>query len=775
MRLVWMSAALLFITMGAVSGQNAIRIGDWRMHLPYNVGVAVTQSESRVFYASEKALFSIRKDSVEDVRFYSKIEGLNDIGITLLEYQEPRHVIVAVYENSNIDLIYNDGIINVNNILDNNTIVGSKRINDVWVNDDDLVFFSCDFGLVEFDLSTGKFGFTMFTGTPVRSYEQFEGAYVIATDEGLYKFDSFDTELVSNFDAWEHLGPEYDLPSSYEAQDVAVYQGQLFAAVDHSLYALDGGSFLFWDELDDREINFLSAEGAHLKVGYVCPNQSCAGRVLFYNSDGYVGDHGFQCVGSPVDAIEDQEGRVWYADNFNGVRYAGNYQWGCNILDFNTPYSSNVSEIAVKDNVIYIAAGGVSDTYNKLSRPDGYFTFGNNDWWFQNRTNNDQLAEYDPLDYFRILPHPEPDSPIVYVGSYHSGLLEYHQEDSTYKFYDQTNSALEGAVGDQERERVAGMDMDAQGNLWMTCYLAPHPLVVRKADGTWKNFSVPSSTFLGHLEIDQRGYKWVAIISGSEGLLVFDDGGTIDNTGDDRFRVFRTTNSNLPTNSLTNLTMDHLGDIWVGTSEGPVVFDGSVDPFEGTNHGYRITVEQDGILSYLLAEEQITTIAIDGANQKWIGTNNGVFVQSPNGEEQIATYNVDNSPLLDNRIIDIAINPYDGEAFIGTASGVVSTRGEAIAGTARHQSNAYAFPNPVTPDYDGPIAIRGLAENAAVKITDVAGIVVYETRAQGGQAIWDGKDLSGRTAQSGVYLVFSTTEDTFDKPDAIVTKILKVN
>jgi hypothetical protein len=208
---------------------------------------------------------------------------------------------------------------------------------------------------------------------------------------------------------------------------------------------------------------------------------------------------------------------------------------------------------------------------------------------------------------------------------------------------------------------------------------------------------------------------------------------------------------------------------------GPVVFDGGVNPFEGTNHGYRIKVEQDGVLAYLLAEEEVTTIAIDGANQKWIGTRNGVFVQSANGEIEIATYNVENSPLLNDIVLDIAINPIDGEVFIGTESGIISTRGEAIEGGNFHDQNAYAFPNPVRPDYEGPIAIRGLATDAAVKITNVAGVVVYETRAQGGQAIWDGYGLDGRKAESGVYLVFSTTEDTFNKPDALVTKILVVN
>ena len=105
----------------------------------------------------------------------------------------------------------------------------------------------------------------------------------------------------------------------------------------------------------------------------------------------------------------------------------------------------------------------------------------------------------------------------------------------------------------------------------------------------------------------------------------------------------------------------------------------------------------------------------------------------------------------------------------------MSVRTDAIDGGRIHDSDAYAFPNPVRPGYDGPIAIRGLVEDAVVKITDVTGQVLFETRSLGGQAIWDGKDLNGQQAETGVYLVFSTgPSDGINKPDALVTKILVV-
>lgn len=773
-KLVILSLAVLCGALDAIVAQNTLRIGEWRAHLPYRFGTSVTQDDDKVYYGTSDGIVAITKDS-NDVAFFSKIDGLSDVDIALVKYQKVNDVLVVAYENSNIDLVFADGVVNVDDILNNNTIVGSKSINNIFTDNTDIIYLSCDFGLVEFNIATEKFGFTMFTGTPLLGFVKFEGAYWVSAENGVYRFDKFDTQLVSDFNAWDRVSEEAGLPATYESQGIAVYNGQLFTAADDALYALEDEEFLLWDAREGHVINFISPEGEHLKAGFRCVNDDCRGKVHFYSADGKIGEHGFNCTGRPTYAIEDQDGRVWYADEFDGLRKAEFWKWGCDYFEFNAPYSANSSELAIRDNIVFLASGGVRDNYNALGRPDGFAMLDQGNWSWFNRVNTPFIGDNVIVDHFRVMPHYDPDSSILYVGSYFAGLLEYNWVDSTFKLYDQDNSALQGAEGDQQRERVAGLAYDDDNNLWMTCHSAPQPLVVMKPDKTWKSFSVQSANQLGQIVIDRRGYKWCAIVIASQGILVYDDNGTIDNPSDDRQRVFTTSNSNLPTSSLTNLTLDRNGDIWVGTSMGPVVFDGGADPFQGTNQGYRITVEQDGVLSYLLGEEEVTAIAVDGANQKWIGTKNGVFVQSPNGEVEVATFNEDNSPLLNNIITDIAINPEDGEVFIGTESGVCSVRGEAIEGRSFHDPNAFAFPNPVRPDYDGPIAIKGLAADAAVKITNVAGRVVFETRALGGQAIWDGKDLDGRRAESGVYLVFSTTEDTFNKPDALVTKILVVN
>jgi len=255
-------------------------------------------------------------------------------------------------------------------------------------------------------------------------------------------------------------------------------------------------------------------------------------------------------------------------------------------------------------------------------------------------------------------------------------------------------------------------------------------------------------------------------------VLVLDTGSSIEDPTDDRQHLYNTNNSELTINEVHCIAVDHDGDVWVGTSEGPVVFECGSELFDGDRQGSKRKVLQDSIAAFLLSTEVINSIAVDGANRKWFGTRNGIFVQSPSGEDQIAHFNIDNSPLFDNNIIDLAYNGQSGEIFIASDKGIQAMRTETTQGQKRHEDTVFAFPNPVRPDYFGPIAIKGLARDANVKITDMNGRLIYETKALGGQAIWNGADYNGRRASTGVYLVFSSSTDSFDDPDSFVTKIL---
>jgi hypothetical protein len=755
-----------------LQAQGDLRIGEWAAHLPYNGGATVTQSDTRIYYGTEFAILAISKADSTDVTFFSKVDGLSDAAPSWIHFHKPMETLIIGYKNGNIDLLDNAGITNINDILRNTSIQGDKRINHIYTDDGTQAYLSTPFGLLILDLVSGQFKSTVFTPSPARAFTKFNGRYYLVIESGMYSFNPASGNLVDNFNQWDRV-TDPKLPSNYSAQFVSVFNNKLYAGLDGDLYRMVADTFELMHSIDGFSVQYISNEEQHLIVGFTCGSE-CNGKVVFFRPDDqFSNESGIHCVARPTYAIEDELGRVWYADLFPGFRVAQNRFTPCELLSFNTPYAGAVSDMVVEDGKLYVATGGASESYGYQGNRDGFYIFDRVNWKTYNQFNTPAIEATGLLNFFRIAPDPATDK--VYIGTYWGGLLEFDGVDG-YKVYDDTNSSLQGAVGDEARERIAGLAFDDQHNLWISNYIASRPLSVLKADGTWKSFDFPCTniTDATQIVIDQRGYKWIMLYSKSASIVVYDDNGTIDNETDDRCKLLSASNTEIPSNSMYSMVVDLEGDIWVGTAEGPVVFDGSADIFD--NHrGSRIKVEQDGVLNYLFGEETIYTIAVDGANRKWFGTGNGVFVQSPGGDEEVASYTTDNSPLLDNRIFDIAIDQHNGIVYIATAGGIMSLRTDAIEGGRKHDDSVYAYPNPVRPEYDGPIAIRGLARDAVVKITNVQGQLLYETRALGGQAIWDGRDLNGRQAETGVYLVFSTSgSDGFSKPDALVTRILKV-
>jgi len=425
----------------------------------------------------------------------------------------------------------------------------------------------------------------------------------------------------------------------------------------------------------------------------------------------------------------------------------------------------------VFENKLYVASGGLKENGQNQFRADGFFSLVDGDWKRYSEGTVPFLRSNGVIfDYYRVAVRPSDGK--IFVGTYTRGLVEFDGEE-TFEVYTDQNSTLTRATRDTNNIRVGGLAFDKDNNLWIANHSAARPISVLKNDGTWKSLNPSADKTLQQVAVDELGYKWFVVAE--KGVMVYDDGGTIDDISDDRDRYFTENNSTLPSSIINCIEVDRDGKVWVGTSDGVVVFE--CDPFNEECVGGLPIVGQNEIDdedAYLLGGEDVRTIAVNGANQKWFGTTNGVFLTSENGREQFAFFNDKNSPLFDNLVSDIAINQETGEVFFGTNKGIISFRGQATEGKRFNDINAYAFPNPVRPEYDGPIAIKGLAENANVKITDIKGQLIFETEAQGGQAVWDGRDYNGRRASSGVYLVFSTKVD-LNNPDTLVTKILFIN
>jgi hypothetical protein len=342
-----------------------------------------------------------------------------------------------------------------------------------------------------------------------------------------------------------------------------------------------------------------------------------------------------------------------------------------------------------------------------------------------------------------------------------SGLLEL-KPDGTGRIIKQ--GILESKIGEPNVYTATSVAFDQGGNLWVTQMSARRELAVRTPDGAWYNHSTPYQNRplqngAAGLVIDDNNQKWYFAPQGG-GVIVYNDNRTPENAADDVHNHLRSGqgNGNLPSNKVYCLAKDWEGAIWVGTDKGIGIFNCASQAAEGTCDAELRVVQYDQFPGLLFSEEQVKTMAVDGANRKWIGTNNGVWLISPDADKVIYRFTAATSPLPSDRIDKIAIDPVTGDVYIGTDGGLVSFRSTATEGSESH-TEVLTFPNPVPSGYTGSIAIRGLVTDADVRITDISGQLVYRTKALGGQAVWNGLDYTGKRPQSGVFLIFVTNRD----------------
>ena len=398
---------------------------------------------------------------------------------------------------------------------------------------------------------------------------------------------------------------------------------------------------------------------------------------------------------------------------------------------------------------------------------------------------------YTVTDFMNVAVDPT-DAKHFFVTSYGTGLYEF-RNDVFVNWYNQLNSKLETIVpADPYRYiRLDGAVFDKLGNLFLTNTGAASAIKILQSDGMIKLTypDLATKPTLGKILISNQNpnQKWVLSVRSQPGVFIFDDNATLKDQSDDK-TVFlsKFTYPELDKSGNTiytsqypgyiySIAQDKNGVVWVGTDMGPFLFNNISKVFNTDYTCSRVKIprsDSTNLADYLLVNEKIKAIVIDGANRKWLGTEtSGVYLMSGNGQQTIQHFTTTNSPLLSNNILSIAINPVTGEVFFGTDQGLISYQSDANEAGVTF-GNVYAYPNPVRQGYTGVITITGLVENTQVKITDINGNLVCETVSNGSLAIWNGKDVRGRKVNTGIYLAICANADG---TQSTITKILVIN
>ena len=769
---------ITFVILTSTNSFSQIGIGNWRTHLPYKKVIDVIALNNIVYAATPYNMFryNLNDNSIERI---DKVYGLNDVGISKIDYCKKIDALLIAYSNTNIDVFYEDG--NIRNIPDikNKEILGNKTINNIlFIND--LAYLSCGFGIVILDMTKLEIRDTWYIGTDgsyidVQDLTYNDTAFFAATENGIY-YARIDSPNLADYNEWHKMN-NFSNPDLF-FNEIEEFQGDIFANYKSdnwdgdTLYRFDGSTWnYFLPGIIDRRFELRNKGDVLLisqRYNVIVIDENFEKKLSIWNP-----------IGETFSAYACDLGNTnnyWIASSPHGLIKVDHSGWNGETILPNGPNTKSVFDLDSEGNSVWVATGGMNSSFGKLWMKEGVFAFIEELWYSFSPKN---VPAFDTIsDYVCTKVDPN-NRNIAYVGTLGKGLLKFVNGELT-TIYDKTNSSLQGGVIIPKYVYASGLDFDDEGNLWVVNSGAPDLLSVMKRDGSWKSFNLGGSLSgidVSKLMVDSYNQKW--ILKRSDGfVIVFNDNNTLDNVTDDKAKVLGSSSGNggIPGSKVYALATDLEGEVWVGSDKGISVFYNPADIFTpGVNFdAQQILVPRNdgsGLADYLLETETVTAIAVDGGNNKWVGTERaGVFLFSPDGLEEIHHFTTDNSPLLSNNIIDIAIDE-DGEVFIGTASGIVSFRGEAAEGKPVND-NVYAFPNPVRPGYTGPIAIKGLVNNADVKITDTYGNVVYTTQAEGGQAVWNGYNFDGRRAASGVYVVFVTDSNGEEK---IVTKILIIN
>lgn len=729
-------------------------IGQWREHLEFKPASNVTASADLIYVASKFGIFTVSKvDNI--VERFSKINGLSDIGVQTIRYNNSSNQLLIAYNNSNLDVLYRNDIINIPYILRSN-VGGDKKIYDIYF-DNEKAYLSTGLGVIVVDLKKYEINNTYFIGNTggkvkVNGFAADATRFFAATDEGLKTVNKNNANL-SDYRNWTLLSNANGLPAG-AVQKVFAIQNKLYAQLGNKLYLFNNNT---WSNIYDdgyRWENVNASEDAIL----ICEEKFTWAdrRVVVFNTSTNTTSqiiHNNTATQFPYQAIKSGT-EILLADFGKGlVRFNG--ASATNIF-INSPYGPLDGELLFFNNILYVSGGSINEAWNYQFNRTGFFTYTNDVWADYNRTTAPWMDTV--LDVITIAVDPRDKK--VYAGSFGGGLIEF-ESIIKYKINKQ-GSSIGQTVGDPNSYRVGGLAFDVENNLWISNFGAPNNFVVKKADGTWKQMRVPfviQDNMVGGIVIDDANQKWIQVPQGN-GVYIFNHGASIDNTADDRWKWFQTGrgNGNLPGNVVNAIAKDKDGFIWLGTDKGIGIIQCPGEVFTANGcETFQPVVQFDNFAGLLFQDEEVKAIAVDGANRKWIGTRNGVWLISADGEKVIERFTAETSPLLSNEIIRIAINPVSGEVYFSTFNGICSYRATAIEGNVSAE-NVIVFPNPVPSGYSGTIAIKGLPNNSFVKITELNGRLLYQTKALGGQAVWNGTDYRGNRVSSGVYLVLATDD-----------------
>jgi len=677
-------------------------IGSWRAHFS-NESIQQVVKGDQIYVAAANQIIQI--DAKKEITYLNTTTGLHATGIHKIAWHPIENQLVIAYKNSRIDIVKGDQVTLIDDLQLTN-LYSDKTINDLIVFNNNA-YLSCNFGIVVIDLLKKEIKSTIFPNNNRQSVKvlqtlPYQNKLFVLTENGIWS-----STLGQNYN-WIQ---ENTLGIS-GIKNMFVFKSQLYFNNQQKIYPYQSNIASY--QINTGTIEAIAVDEDRILAGITYQKK---GALIQFNSNQtntLLIDSGILI--QPVGLLKDGN-TIWVADFGKGL-YEKNEQSKWTVLG--GPLSNAFGSNAFSNHQILMSYGA-----NKI----GISSLNEKGW-----------SNFSQLENIKI----------NYVEAVSIDLIDqswWMGMGSQLIHYDLNKKTIEQPIPNPPIGAIKSIQQKKDGSI---AFLKEGFGVILKENNQWNNYPIQkdfSATNLKKIVLGNNDLSWI-IGPKQQGILLFQK--------QNNQAIWRQLNTgkgsgNLPSMEVTAITEDKDGSIWVGTDNGIAIF--QCNNINEACDAYLPIVQSNGFNGYLFQKETIHSISIDGANQKWIGTNNGAWLISKDGTEVLRHFTTENSPLPDNTVLSIGIEPTDGDVFFFTKNEIISFKGEATE-SVKSQSAIKIYPNPIAPNYNGPILIKNLVNNALVKITDINGQLIMQTRALGGQAVWNGRDQYQQKVASGIYLIF---------------------
>ena len=768
MKKIYSFLLLSLLSFQLIIAENSV--GEWKIYLSYFDTDKIVDTKNIVFAVGSGALYLVNKED-NSIETYSKLTGLSDSDITLIGFNTHTNSLLIIYENGNIDVFTKKSIRNIPDFKINNS-VQDKIIKNIYFKDE-KAYLSTSAGVMVVNMNKFVIEDTYPKNTNTTSICIDNNDIYISTHEGV--LTSTLNKNLLDVNNWNEHPLETTLFTATEIEKLFFFDGKLCFFIKYKgLYYENTDKIItrFGSDLIDVYINDGKLIAYNSKAIYVYKDVASWPIYVQYNGIKY------------VSSISNTS--FWIGSGEKGLIRIDGSGKELEKYSINSPKRNLFFYTIIQNDKLFVVGGGRSSDRFNLPGTFMIMDIKKEEWYNYEEEEIRQQAKLNKSnDYMSVAVDPL-NSNHYFVSSWGEGVYEF--EGTKVKLHDCENSTLESSSTNPENMknyiRVDGLCYDKYNNLWMTNSggNVNGSIKVYTSEGEWKKLEFPESfsrkSAIGKILITSKEQKWVIIPRPSEqiGIFIFDDKGSIDNVNKNDYHFFSNfydqDDKLVDVIGYFSIAEDKNGVIWVGTNQGLILFNNPTKTLtDKSNKCSRIKIpypDDETRAYYMLENDKVTAIAVDGGNRKWIGTeSSGIYLLSENGTKIIKNFNVENSPLISNNILSISIDDHTGNIFIGASNGLMSYRDVATEGYEDY-SDVYVFPNPIREDFVGTITVTGLKENSFVKITDLNGNLICQGKSLGGQFGWNGENL-----KTGIYLVFAIDEEN-GKKESVVAKAMVI-